>query len=92
MGHLIRVSTCNLNQWALDWKGNRERIKASIREAKRQGVSSYIPYYCPSKQAVEALGENSFECLPYIKFYAMRCFEPPSKVYWIAVTLSLPWL
>ena len=38
MGHLVTVATCNLNQWALDFAGNRARIKASIREAKRRGV------------------------------------------------------
>lgn len=34
---LVKVATCNLNQWAMDFKGNLERIKDSIREAKQQG-------------------------------------------------------
>lgn len=29
-----RLATCNLNQWAMDFVGNLERIKESIREAK----------------------------------------------------------
>jgi len=32
-----KVATCNLNQWALDFDGNLERIEQSIREAKKQG-------------------------------------------------------
>lgn len=36
---LTTVATCNLNQWALDFDGNRERIRRSILEAKRLGAS-----------------------------------------------------
>eukprot|EP00927_Polykrikos_kofoidii_P068639 TRINITY_DN6398_c0_g1_i3.p1 TRINITY_DN6398_c0_g1~~TRINITY_DN6398_c0_g1_i3.p1 ORF type:complete len:846 (+),score=115.36 TRINITY_DN6398_c0_g1_i3:83-2539(+) len=36
---LVKVATCNLNQWAMDFKGNLERIKASIREAKAEGCT-----------------------------------------------------
>jgi NAD+ synthase (glutamine-hydrolysing) len=35
---LITVATCNLNQWALDFDGNLERIKESIRQAKAKGA------------------------------------------------------
>jgi len=35
---LITVATCNLNQWALDFDGNLERIKDSIRQAKAKGA------------------------------------------------------
>lgn len=34
---LVTLSTCNLNQWALDFEGNTKRIIESIQEAKRQG-------------------------------------------------------
>lgn len=37
MGQFITVSTCNLNQWALDFEGNKDRILQSIVEAKNQG-------------------------------------------------------
>lgn len=33
------IASCSLNQWALDWKGNLVRIKASILEAKARGAS-----------------------------------------------------
>jgi hypothetical protein len=33
---LIKVATCQLNQWALDFDANLERVKASMREAKAQ--------------------------------------------------------
>jgi len=36
---LAKVATCNLNQWALDFRGNLERIVASIEEAKAQGCT-----------------------------------------------------
>ncbi|CAE7943157.1 nadsyn1 [Symbiodinium sp. KB8] len=36
---LVKVATCNLNQWAMDFKGNLERVKESIKEAKAQGCS-----------------------------------------------------
>jgi hypothetical protein len=32
------IATCNLNQWALDFDGNLERIIASIRQAKELGA------------------------------------------------------
>lgn len=38
MGHLACVSTCSLNQWALDWEGNVERIIKSIQLAKEAGA------------------------------------------------------
>ncbi|KAI9889188.1 MAG: glutamine-dependent NAD(+) synthetase [Vezdaea aestivalis] len=39
MGHLTTVATCSLNQWALDWDGNRDRIVESIKRAKAKGAS-----------------------------------------------------
>lgn len=33
----VNVSTCALNQWALDFGGNKERIIATILEAKKRG-------------------------------------------------------
>jgi len=33
---LAKVATCNLNQWAMDFKGNLQRVMASIAEAKAQ--------------------------------------------------------
>ncbi len=39
MSHLITVATCSLNQWALDFDGNKDRIIESIRQAKAAGAS-----------------------------------------------------
>ncbi|KAF7731462.1 glutamine-dependent NAD(+) synthetase [Apophysomyces ossiformis] len=39
MGHLITVATCSLNQWALDFDGNLQRILESIRIAKAKGAT-----------------------------------------------------
>lgn len=36
---VLKVATCNLNQWALDFDGNLERILCSIRLAKEQGAT-----------------------------------------------------
>lgn len=38
MSQPITVATCNLNQWALDFEGNRDRILESIRIAKERGA------------------------------------------------------
>lgn len=38
MSQLITVATCNLNQWALDFEGNRDRILESIKIAKERGA------------------------------------------------------
>ena len=32
------LATCNLNQWALDFDGNLDRIVQSIKEAKLKGA------------------------------------------------------
>ena len=51
MVHLVKVSTCSLDQWALDFSGNIERIKTSIKESKllgsryRLGPELEIPGY-----------------------------------------------
>jgi NAD+ synthase (glutamine-hydrolysing) len=34
----IKIATCNLNQWAMDFDGNLKRIKESIRMAKDRGA------------------------------------------------------
>ncbi|KAK0202995.1 hypothetical protein DFS33DRAFT_1344182 [Desarmillaria ectypa] len=39
MGHLITLATCSLNQWALDFQGNFERILSSIVIAKSRGAT-----------------------------------------------------
>lgn len=36
---LVTVATCNLNQWALDFEGNLERILQSCEEAKQAGAT-----------------------------------------------------
>lgn len=33
---VARVATCTLSQWALDFEGNTQRIKESIKQAKLQ--------------------------------------------------------
>ncbi|KAK0188721.1 hypothetical protein F5146DRAFT_959270 [Armillaria mellea] len=39
MGHLITLATYSLNQWALDFQGNFERIISSIAIAKSRGAT-----------------------------------------------------
>ena len=38
MGRKVTVATCVLNQWALDFDGNCQRILESIKEAKSLGA------------------------------------------------------
>lgn len=35
---LVTVAACNLNQWALDFDGNLDRVLRSIRQAKAMGA------------------------------------------------------
>lgn len=39
MGRKVTVAAATLNQWALDFEGNCERILRSIVEAKEHGAS-----------------------------------------------------
>lgn len=39
MPKLAKVATCNLNQWAMDFDGNLERIRESIKIAKAAGAT-----------------------------------------------------
>lgn len=39
MPNYMTLATCNLNQWALDWEGNAERIISSIQIAKAKGAT-----------------------------------------------------
>uniref|UniRef100_A0A8D1PRZ8 Glutamine-dependent NAD(+) synthetase n=1 Tax=Sus scrofa TaxID=9823 RepID=A0A8D1PRZ8_PIG len=38
MGRKVTVATCALNQWALDFEGNLQRILKSIEIAKHKGA------------------------------------------------------
>lgn len=38
MPHIATVAACSLNQWALDFEGNLDRIKKSTRMAKEMGA------------------------------------------------------
>uniref|UniRef100_A0AC11EQ67 NAD synthetase 1 n=1 Tax=Ovis aries TaxID=9940 RepID=A0AC11EQ67_SHEEP len=38
MGRKVTVATCALNQWALDFEGNLQRILKSIEIAKHRGA------------------------------------------------------
>lgn len=37
MGRLVKVASFSLNQWALDFDGNLQRIRKSIQIAKAEG-------------------------------------------------------
>ena len=39
MGHKVKLATCVLNQWALDFEGNYRRIIESIAIAKNEGAA-----------------------------------------------------
>ncbi|KAI5960676.1 QNS1 [Candida pseudojiufengensis] len=68
MGHYVTVATCNLNQWALDFEGNRERILESIIESKKQGAKLRVGpeleicgYGCLDHFAENDLYQHSWE-------------------------------
>ena len=70
---LTTLATCNLNQWALDFEGNLERIKTSIQLAKaagakyRLGPELEIPGYgCQDAFLEGDTIRHSWECLAEI--------------------------
>ena len=70
---LTTLATCNLNQWALDFEGNLERISESIRIAKargakfRLGPELEIPGYgCEDAFLEGDTLRHSWECLARI--------------------------
>ena len=38
MGRKVTIAVCTLNQWALDFEGNLDRIRRSIQEARDAGA------------------------------------------------------
>lgn len=47
MGRLATIATCQLNQWSLDFDGNRDRIIAAIIQAKKAGAKLILtPELC----------------------------------------------
>ena len=38
MVQLVKLATCSLDQWALDFSGNTERIRSSIKDSKQLGA------------------------------------------------------
>ncbi|MBP6469012.1 MAG: NAD(+) synthase [Chloroflexi bacterium] len=67
---LTTLATCNLNQWALDFEGNLQRIAESIRQAKaagaryRLGPELEIPGYgCEDAFLEGDTLRHSWECL-----------------------------
>eukprot|EP00891_Asterochloris_glomerata_P006489 jgi/Astpho2/6489/e_gw1.00096.52.1_t len=67
---VITLATCNLDQWAMDFKGNLERVIESIKRAKelgaayRVGPELEIPGYgCEDHFQEMDTVEHSWECL-----------------------------
>ena len=86
MSNLVRVATCNLNQWAMDFRGNLERIKESIREAKAggvylEGVSEHrmVCTATPSRHLRTDTGERAGESTQHQKLnpYCAQYPAPP---------------
>ena len=70
---LAILATCNLNQWALDFVGNRDRIIESIRQAKAKGAALRVGpelevtgYGCLDHFAELDLTDHSWESLSEI--------------------------
>ncbi|MCA9960237.1 MAG: hypothetical protein KC443_14445, partial [Anaerolineales bacterium] len=70
---LTTLATCNLNQWALDFEGNLERIVESIRVAKAHGARYRLGpeleisgYGCQDAFLEGDTLRHSWECLAQI--------------------------
>ncbi|XP_078148812.1 glutamine-dependent NAD(+) synthetase-like isoform X1 [Carex rostrata] len=70
---LLKVATCNLNQWAMDFDTNLKNIKESIRQAKEAGAKIRIGpeleitgYGCEDHFLEEDTVNHAWECLAEI--------------------------
>jgi len=70
---LTTLATCNLNQWAMDFEGNLERIVTSIQIAKEKGARYRLGpeleitgYGCEDGCLEEDTFLHSYECLAEI--------------------------
>ena len=55
---VVRLATCNLNQWALDFEGNLRRIRESIQQAHAQGAT-----YRVRGRVVQGMGHMPHACM-----------------------------
>lgn len=67
---IVKIATCNLNQWALDFEGNLERTKESLRVAHEAGATYRLGpelelcgYGCEDHFSETDTTEHSWECL-----------------------------
>lgn len=67
---IVKIATCNLNQWAMDFAGNLERTKESIRVAQEAGATYRLGpelelcgYGCEDHFGETDTVEHSMECL-----------------------------
>ena len=51
---VITLATCNLDQWAMDFKGNLERVIESIKRAKELGAAYRVSCGMHQRAAVAA--------------------------------------
>ena len=87
---LVTIATCNLNQWAMDFAGNLERVKESIKEAKilgckfRTGPELEIPGYGCEDHFLEydtfTHSWNSFADPPSLLIQSSGHPAPPSLI------------
>lgn len=65
----VKIATCTLNQWAMDFEGNKQRIIESIQKAKdsgakyRLGPELEIPGYTCEDHFLEVSHYLLFICL-----------------------------
>lgn len=71
--HLVTLATCNLNQWALDFEGNLQRIAESIQISKAAGARYRLGpeleisgYGCEDAFLEGDTVRHSWECLAEI--------------------------
>ena len=76
----LTVSTCSLNQWALDFDGNRDRIVRSIERAKAAGepfAVAFIDVRMPPGMGDEAYLQVVHDTLNYL----LPIYQPDLVLY-----------
>ena len=56
---LTTLATCNLNQWALDFEGNLQRVVSSIQEARAKGATYRVGHPSSLVSFHESIGKAS---------------------------------
>lgn len=94
MARLATLATCSLNQWALDFDGNLERTRQSIKIAKERGATYRVGpeleltgYGCEVGSRMRGKNRRNASCRPF--FYQSGMHGQTARIMLLTVTWLL---